>query len=517
MRLLNEAQFRRIIADVFGPDIIVGGRFDPLVRSGGLLAVGAGKTSITGSSLERFDILARSIAGQVVAPVRRDWLIPCKPADATMADPECARAYFKSTGRLLYRRALTSEELETQVQIAGDAATNLNDFYGGLSASLAAMLTAPEFLFIVDTTEPDPNNPGQVRLTAEAMASRLSFFLWNTTPDDTLLTAAERGELHTTDGLKRQADRMMTSARFETGIRAFFDDMLAFDSFDTFEKDGLIYPAFSLAAANDAREQTLRTLVDLLLVKNRDYREIFTSRETFVSGALGLVYRVPVADPESWSRYMFPPDDERVGIQSQASLVALRSHPGRSSATLRGKAVREILMCQKVPDPPPNVDFTLVSDSANPIYKTARQRLGAHSTEPSCAGCHKLMDPIGLTFETLDGGAQFRTLENGEPIDTSGELDGIKFADAAGLGQALYQNPAVPSCVLNRLYNYATGRESNLGERDWLIEQEKQFADSGYKIPALVRRIVLSDAMYAITPADTQLSGQPGTREENPS
>ena len=498
MRRLTEDQYRQVIADIFGSDIVIGGRFDPINRHNGLLAVGAGATAINGSAFDRYDALARAIAGQVFDSARREVLLPCRPANAAQPDDACARIFFTRTGRLLYRRPLTEKEIAAQVKLANLATQTVGDFYTGMSASLSAMLVAPDFLFITDTTQPDPMHPGSLRLTAFAKAARLSFLLWNTTPDDALLTAAERGSLDTKQGIERQANRMLASARLETGVRAFFSDMIGFDAFETLQKDSVIYPAFGLSTANDAEEQTLRTITDLLVTHKGDYRDLFVTRRTFMTGYLGLVYRVPVAAPDSWVPYEFPAGDQHVGIQSQISFVALHSHPGRSSATLRGKAVREILLCQKVPDPPSGVDFTLVSDSANPIYKTARQRLGAHATNPTCAGCHKLMDPIGLTMETFDGAGQWRTRENGQPIDTRGELDGVKYADAAGLGRALHDSAAATSCLVSRLHDYAIGRAATKGEKPWLGYLEKSFAEEGYRLPELLRQIAVSDSFYAV-------------------
>jgi hypothetical protein len=501
MRRLTEDQYRQVVADIFGSDIVIGGRFDPINRQNGLLAVGAGATAINGSAFDKYDALARAIAGQVFDSARRDVLLPCRPANPAQPDDACARTFFTKTGRLLYRRPLTEKEIAAQVTLANVTTRQLGDFYAGMSASLSAMLVAPDFLFITDTTEPDPTHRGTLRLTAYAKAARLSFLLWNTTPDDALLTAAEHGGLDTEKGIKRQVDRMLASSRLETGVRAFFSDMIGFDAFETLQKDPVIYPAFGLSTANDAEEQTLRTITDLLVTHKGDYRDLFVTRKTFMTGYLGLVYRVPVAAPDSWVPYEFPQGDEHVGIQSQISFVALHSHPGRSSATLRGKAVREILLCQKVPDPPSGVDFTLVSDSSNPIYKTARQRLGAHSTNPTCAGCHKLMDPIGLTLENFDGAGQWRTQENGQPIDASGEFDGVKFADAAGLGKALHDSAAATSCLVSRLHDYALGRTASKSEKPWLAYLEKSFAEEGYRLPELLRRIAVSDSFYAVEPS----------------
>jgi hypothetical protein len=509
LRLLTEPQYRNVIADLFGAHIVVGGSFDPLVRTNGLLTVGATSAHITPAGLEQFDRMARSIAAQVMAEDNRDVVMPCKPADVKAADDKCATQFFTGVGRMLYRRPLTDAELKGVVAVANKSATDLGNFYEGIASGLSGMMVSPAFLFNIDTTEPNPDEKGKVRLDGYAKASRLSFFLWNTSPDEQLLAAAEKGDLHTKGGLKKQVERMLNSPKLEEGMRAFFNDMLAFDDFAKLEKDSIIYPSFSAVVAEDAREQTLKTIIDLVVTKEGDYRDLFTTRETFMSGALGRIYRVPVDRPDGWVRYTFPEGDARAGLLTQVSFNALYSHPGRSSPTLRGRAIRESLLCQKIPDPPGDVDFSLFNDPNSP-NKTARDRLTAHSTQPACAGCHKLTDPIGLAMEKIDGAGQLRTTENDAPIDTAGDLDGVPYADAAGLGKAMRDNPAVPSCVVNRLYSYATGREPARSEKLVLDHFEKNFAADGYRVPELLQDIAVSDAMFAVkTPAVRAASTSP--------
>ena len=507
LRRLTESQYRNIIADVFGSQIVVGGRFDPIMRTEGLLAVGAGRAAVTPSAVEHFSAMARSIALQVVAPGNRELLLPCQPAAADQPDPRCATQFFEQAARPLYRRAVTAEDLRVPLRLAQAGTVARHDFYAGLAYGLQAMLTAPDFLFIAENTESDPTDKTRLRLDNYARASRLSFMLWNTAPDELLLHAAEQGQLANADEISDQVDRLMASPRLKQGVRAFFTDMLSLDDFATLEKDTLIYPAFSLAAAQDSREQVLRTLENELLSQDGDYRNIFTTRRTFMSGPLGLVYRVPVSRPGGWTPFEFAANDPRAGIQSQLSFVALHSHPGKSSPTLRGKAIRELLLCQKVPDPPGNVNFDRFNDPSSP-NKTARLRLSAHATEPACAGCHKLMDPIGLALENFDGAGQTRLTENGVPIDASGELNGIKFADAPGLGQAMRQDPAATSCLVRRAYSYAVGRAIERGERDWMAHLEQSFADDRYRLRPLLRRIATSKALQAVAaPKPVSLAG----------
>ncbi len=501
VRRLTESQYRNIIADVFGKTIIVAGRFDPIDRADGLLSVGAGYSSIPPAAFERYDGLARNIAAQVVAPANRDYVLACTPGAENAPDDACAKTIIQETGRLLFRRPLTQGELEALVAYAHESAASLGNFYGGVGASVAVMLEAPPFLYISESPEADPDHAGTSRLDGYSKATRLSFFLWNTTPDDELLRAAAAGELHTEEGLTAQADRMLDSPRVENGVRAVFTDILALDKAETLEKDTQIYPAFMRSVAVDAREQTLRTIVDVLLVKGGDYRDLFTTRKTFLSPSLATVHRVPMDKPEGgWVPYEFPDGDPRVGLISQLSFVAMHSHPGKSSPTLRGRAIRELLLCQKIPDPPGDVNFANFNDPNSP-GKTARERLTMHSTEASCSGCHKLMDPIGLTLEKFDGAGQLREMENGERIDVTGDLNGIAFADSPGLAKAIRDDPALSACLINKTFSYATGRRTTKDERGWMDYFNQRFVADKYSFVKLMRRMATAEEFYAIAPA----------------
>ena len=452
---------------------------------------------------------ARAIAAQVVDRDNRGLFVACKPADEKKSDDACAKQFLAKAGRLLYRRPLTTSELQRQVDVAGNMALTVHDFYEGLGLSLAGMLVSPQFLFRHQNVEPDPDHPGTLRLDAYSKASQLSFFLWNSAPDVALLAAAERGELNTDKGLAKQVDRMLTSPRLEGGVRAFFTDMLAFDGFESLAKDAMIYPKFTPEASTDAQEQTLRTIVDVVVTRHGDYRDVFTTPRTFLTPSLGSIYSFPVAKttpnlaPSNWIEVEYLKGDPRSGILAQASFVSLHSHPGRSSATLRGRALRELILCQRVPDPPGNVTFNVVQDTSNPIYKTARERLLAHATSPACAGCHKITDPIGLALETFDGGGSYRTAENGVPIDTSGTMDGKPFKNSAELGQVIHDNPATSSCLVTRAMSYALGRVARLEEAPWLGSLNQSFANNGYRVPELFRNIVMSPNFFRVSEPKT--------------
>ncbi|HEV7610933.1 MAG TPA: DUF1592 domain-containing protein [Steroidobacteraceae bacterium] len=518
-RRLTPDQYRAVVTDVFGPAIRIEGRFEPGIRYDGLFAVGYGHVGVTSAGLEQYDAMARGIAAQVVSPEHRDTLIPCTPHSSAAADDACAMQFFAAAGPPLYRRPLTPTELESAVAIARTTAQKLNNFYSGVEMSLAGMLDSPPFLFRRQVAEPDPDRPGTYRLDAYSRASQLSFFLWNSGPDRALMAAARSGALQTESGLRKEVDRMLQSARLEAGVRAFFADMLQFDLFDTLAKEAKIYPKWTAQVSVDAQEQTLRTIVDLLLRQHGDYRDLFTTRKTFLTPMLGSLYGVPVAQNSApWQSYQFPDGDPRVGLLAQASFVALHSHEGLSSPTLRGKALRELLLCEPVPPPPGNVNFAVAQDTHNPNFKTMRDRLSAHRTDPTCAGCHKLMDPMGFALENFDSDAGYRISENGQPLDTSGELDGVPFIDAAGLGRAMHDNPATSACLVRQVHSYATGRGAMRRDMPWIRYLEKGFAEDGYHAPELMRRIALSKNLYRVAAPEvpaTQLAALHPTFEES--
>lgn len=500
VRLMSAEQYSNTLEHVFGKDVSdsVLPPLPPLTRTDGLLASGAAFVGVTSDQAQQIQQAAEFIAEKVVDETHRDYLLACQPVSATEADSTCAAQVLKEIGRLLYRRPLSETKVSHLVDVAEAGANDAEDFYVGLAVAIETLMIGPEAIFIIDVAEPDPNNPGEQRLDAFSIASRLSFFLWNSSPDDELLQAAESGELHTAAGLAKSVDRMLASSRIEDGVRAFFDDMMSFDEFGSLAKDPVVYPMVTGATLADAREQTLRTMVDHLLDKQLDYRDLFTTRDTFMSMRLAAVYDTPTSN--GWVPYQFPEGSSRAGLLTQMSFLAAHSHAVRSSPTLRGQALRELFLCQEVPAPPPNVDFSLLEDAGD--LDTARERLDIHNTNPSCAGCHLITDPIGLALENFDGAGRYRETENGAALDTTGELDGTEYGDATGLAQAIRNHPKLPYCLVNRLYAFGTGGPVSLRyDRDVLNYFLGNFADNEYRVPELIRDIATSRAFTTVRPA----------------
>lgn len=496
IRRITESQYRHTIADVFGPGIKINARFEPEKREAGLLAVGSAELSVTTSGLEQYFALASSIADQAMDEKVRATNVGCEPANAKKADSACARAFIKRVGERLFRRPLSEPDIVSRVATADRGATQSGDFHAGLKLALTSLLIAPEFLFRMEVAEPLPGAANRFRLDAYSTASRLSFLFWDTSPDAELMAAAKSGAIQTDAGLQKQIARLAGSPRLEEGARAFFIDMLQFDQFENLNKDAATYPKFSQAVADSAREQTLKTLLNLLITRKQDYREIFTSNDTFLNRPLAAIYKVPYASSKEWAPYTFPESSERSGILTQVAFLSLFSHPGASSPTRRGVKLHEIFMCQPTPDPPADVDFSKVQALAN---GTVRTRLLDHMINEGCAVCHRASDPPGLALEHFDGLGQLRTTENGVPIDVSAEINGKKFTGAQGLGRLMHDNADVTSCVVKQAYSYGIGKTAGYRDEDYLADQTAAFAKAGYQIPKLFEAIASSPEFYAVS------------------
>ncbi len=491
IRRLTESQYRHAIADAFGADIQINGRFEPGRREEGLLAVGNRDLSITSGGFEQYYAIARSVADQALDAKRLPRTLACKP-EAT----GCAATFVEDYGRQLFRRPLTRTEIDGRVAVATRAAAQTKDPVEGLKLALVSLLMAPDFLFRIEQAEPDPDHPGQLRLDGWTKASRLSYLLWDAGPDAELLAAAASGALHTQAGVEAQLKRMIAASRLEAGARAFFADMLQLDALEGLTKDAAAYPKFSAALVDSAREQTLRTMIRHLVAKDGDYRDIFTTNTTEIDRRLAAVYKAPfLAGGAEWTPYTFPADAERAGVLTEVSFLAAHAHPAASSPTRRGVKVHEIFKCSPTPEPPADVDFSKVQATDK---GTVRSRLLDHMTNPGCSSCHSRSDPVGLTLEHFDGLGQKRTLENGAPIDVSAQISGKTLTGAPGLGQSLHDDPRVPACLVKQVYAYGVGREPDGAEEAWLKTQTAAFVSDGYRLRSLMTRIAGAPEFFKV-------------------
>jgi hypothetical protein len=484
LRLLTPAQYQSSVLDVLGPVAApaVGQWRSSLAAAQGGVAVAA---------VEDYEEASHAVATEVFAdPTLRLQITGCEPS--TAPDDACVLSVLETLGRRAWRRPLTEDELERYASVVVTTADLLGgDPWIGLQHAVAGLLQSPHFLYRVELGTPvSDDDPFLVRLDAYELASRLSYLVWNTTPDDALLDAAAAGELDDPDGLAAQVDRLFASPRARDGVIQLFVDMYDLDALLSLQKDPTLLPAFSSTVGPALREELVHVIDDTVL-QQRDYRRLFDTQQGYVNAELAALYGIPGEFGPEFTPVTLP--EPRGGVLTLAGFLAINSGEASTSPTKRGLTVRRVVMCQSIPPPPPDVEAEL-PEPGEGAPMTKRQQLEAHANNPSCSGCHQFTDPIGLSLENYDALGGFRDTDQGLPIDPSGALDGMPFADASALGGLLAEHRATSDCVVRNLYRYASGHIEQPLEEPAIEDLADTLVDGGYDLPATIAALAQSEA-----------------------
>jgi Protein of unknown function (DUF1592)/Protein of unknown function (DUF1588)/Protein of unknown function (DUF1595)/Protein of unknown function (DUF1585)/Protein of unknown function (DUF1587) len=492
LRRLTVVQYRNSVRDLLGAGVTVPTDLEPDTALDGFASIGAARIALSAQATEQFETAALAMAHQALSnTATRGALVGCTPAGTT--DDTCARAFVTRFGRRAWRRDLAADEVTRYATVATSASTMLKDFWGGLEYGLAGLLQSPHFLYREELGVPDPAEATRRIFTGYELASRLSYLMWNSTPDDALLDAAKAGTLATPTGLGAEAQRLFNSPRSHEATGSFFSERLQLSDLDSLPQTPTAFPQVSATLGASMRTETLNVLDDLIFNGDNDYRQLFDTTTTFVNTELAKLYGLPAVTGTAFVKTTLPATSPRAGFLGQGSFLAAGSHADSGSPTRRGKFIREVLLCRAVPSAPPDVDTTFPVDAPGAAKRTTRQKLEQHRTlGASCATCHQMMDPIGLGLENFDGIGAYRTMEVGKPIDASGDLDGVAFTDARGLGAALKNHPDVGSCLARGVLRYAMGHLETAGEQSVVDAVAQQFATDGYRFRSLLFSVVAS-------------------------
>ncbi len=499
MRRLTQEQYLHVVRDLFGEDVVLPTGLEPDVRIDGLEQVGSHLATVSPRGVDQYQTAAEEIARQASAPERRGRWMRCEPSG--MGDLACVEQSLRSVGRRAWRRPLTRGELEGLVALYQRASMALSDTSEGLTYALSALLQSPYFLYRIEVGA--VGDDGLRRHTDWEMAERLAFFFWDRGPDDALLDAAARGELTDPALYAGHVDRVLADPRTRGGVRAFFTDMLMLESLDDLEKDATVFEHFTAEVGVAAREETLSVIEHLVFDLDADYRELLTTRTTFLDRKLASIYGVPAPAREGFARYELPESSPRRGILGHVSVLAAQSHASSTSPTLRGIFIRKVLLCGSIPPPPVDVDTSIPEPTPGAV--TLRQRVARHLEDPSCAGCHRLMDPLGLGLENFDALGRWREEESGQPIDASGDVNGVPFGDATELAHTIAASPDYTACLARTAYRYATGHKEEPGEAVVLQSVSEAFQTEGFRVLPLLRAIALSDGFRLVSPPSSQI------------
>jgi hypothetical protein len=480
MRRLTTAQYHNSIADVFGTEVVVHVELDPDEGSDRFSSIGASEIGTSEQGVQRYRDAAFDVAAQVFA--RRDvypTLAACRPE--TSADP-CVGAVLRELGRKLWRRAPTDAEIARYAALVDAEYEDGFDPELGLQYAIAGLVESPNFVYVVQLGEPDANT-GMLRFTSHEMASRLSYFLWDSTPDEALLAAAEADELRAPAEITVQADRMLATPRGQAVLARFFGEAWKVGDLDLPDKDPGTYAVWTESFVASAHDEFARTLSDVL-AKDGDLRELFTGRRTFVDAQLAAFYGI-AGSPDPTMAVDLPP--ERTGLLTSVAVIGANSPANRSSVVFRGKFVFERLLCEPIPPPPDDVD------TSNP---------SADRTQPPCSSCHELLDPLGVTFEHFDGVAGWRDEQDGVPVDAVGTYAGATFDGAVDLAAWLVEDPRLPQCLARQAFEYAAGRVPTDADEPLLDEMTAALEDGGFAPRDLLLAVVTSPAFRYLAPPE---------------
>jgi hypothetical protein len=440
-------------------------------------------------------------------PSRRR-VFSCYP-DTENRHVECAREIVTRLGTRAYRRPLGANDIDALMSFYEMGAEE-GGFETGVRVALEAMLTSPHFVFRFEEP-PAAVAPGEdFRISDLALASRLSFFLWSSAPDQQLLDLARDGQLSQPDVLAQQVDRMLADSRSETLGSRFAGQWLRLQDLDKIRPDVRMNPDFDLQLSDAMRRET-ELFFNSLVRDDRSMFELLTADYTFVNQRLATHYDIP-GIPGDHFRRVHLDDPNRRGLLGHASILTLTSHAIRSSPVLRGKWVMEVLLGSPPPPPPPNVpDLEATEEAENGRLLSVRERLEIHRSNPACRSCHQMMDPIGLALENFDATGAWRIKDNGVPIDVASEMwDQTPINGPHDLRQALLDRPeSVRRNFIENLMAFAIGRRIEYFDMPAVRQIERAAVANGDRMSVIIKGVVNSTP-FQMSRAEDAVSSDEG-------
>src|SRR5262249_21086350 len=413
------------------------------------------------------------------------------PARAEAEELKCARTILSSVARKAYRRPLAETDINTLMNFY-HVGRETGDFEYGIEKALQFILAHPEFIFRTETAAVGAKPGEAYRISDLELASRLSFFLWSSLPDDELINIAAQGKLKDPNVLQQQVGRMLRDQRSHELVKNFAGQWLGLRTLQNETPEGTIYPDF-----DDNLRQAMRTetemFFDSILREGRSAIELLTADYTFVNERLAVHYGIPNVYGSQFRRVKLDAEfDVRRGLRGKGNFQLASSNCDRTSPVLRGKWVLENLLGTHPPDPPPNVPPLKPNPATGP--QTMRQRMEEHRANPACSSCHRMMDPIGFALENFDGIGKWRTKEAGQKLDASGQLvDGSPIDGVVSLRENLVRySPQFVRTITEKLLTYALGRGVEYDDMPVVRSIVREAANKDYRFSTVVLEIVRS-------------------------
>ncbi len=485
MRRLNRTEYDSTVRDLLGTALRPGQAFPTDDLGGGFPTVGSA-LSLSPAYVFNYESAAHALIDDLFASeARRASLVTC---DVETGGDTCARGVLGEFARKAWRRPVADEEVATLLHPLAVARAEGATLTVGLRHAMAAVLLSPYFIFKVEISSG--------ALDGYELATRLSYSLWGTMPDEALFAAAASGALATDDGLAAQVQRMLDDPRAKALVDSFAARWLDYDDLQKHEVNGDLFPEFTPELAEAMKHEANSFIYDALH-SSAPVQEMLTTRHTFVDEALGAHYGIsepkPAATPagEFWRVDASPAS--RGGLLTLGALLTHTSLSSRTSAVKRGDFVFKHMLCGNIPPPPPEVEG--LADSGAAAGETLRQRLERHTQDPACATCHKVMDPIGFGLEHFDAIGRYRTHDGANAVDASGIMpDDTAFTGADELAQILSDDPRFPVCVTKHFMTYAVGKVmSERTDEKWVNYLTAEAFVAGGSLKDIIVQVVLSE------------------------
>ncbi len=498
VRRLTKYEYNNVIAALTGDKSSPAKDFPTETQVEGWDNNGQGQT-VSPVLLEQYLLVAEREAQMLVDTNLAGVLGGCDPA--VKGEPACVTAFFDAFGRKAFRRPLGADEIALLQGVfdTGKATGGAAGFKNGIRLLITEMLLAPPFLYRIEFGAPAKAGQAVVRLAQYEMASRLSFLIGSSMPDDALFQAAREGKLGTTAEITAQATRMIGDDRAKVSMRHFYEQWLLLDRLDGIKKD-TSFRTWTPAIASAMKAETLRFTDEVTWNDSSgDIGALLTASYSFMTRTLATFYGgvVAPADDRIFARVELNPT-QRGGVLTQGGLMASLAHENQTSPVLRGKFVREQLLCTHPPDPPD--DLQIILPAIDPS-KTTRERFAVHTNLACARACHTLMDPIGLGFENFDAVGKYRATEAGQKVDASGEVflleslpDG-KFDGPIELGRKLASANELRTCVGTKWFQYSLGRTQDTSSDACSLDVvQRRFSSGNYKLKDLLMATTQTDA-----------------------
>lgn len=492
MRRLTRFEYNNTVRDLFGDTTSPANAF-PSEESGNGFGNDADAQNVVPALIEQYASAAEKVAAAVTAPDRIRKLGDCA-AQVTDAASEaaCVKTIADSFTPKAWRRPLVAGEADSLVALFSSTRVKA-DFVTSLAAVVEAILQSPEFIYRPELGVPLAGRTDVKQPSPDELATRLSYLLWASTPDDALRAAAAAGQLSTPGGIRQQAQRLLADPRSHEVVRFFFDNLLPISGLSALERDKDIYSTFNAKIGSLMRTETQTFLEQEIFNGPGTWPGVFTANYTYVNQELATYYGLTGVTGDTFQKVMLDPaTTHRGGLLTQAGIVAGPIHSNHENPVVRGSFVVQKLMCQVIPKPTGAILAKVTPPDPNSAA-TARQRFSTHSSDPVCHACHVNMDPYGFALENFNVVGLWRDQENNVTIDASGESSVLgKFNGPLEMEKAMAASEQVQQCFASQWMNFGYGRTLTQADACAVESVQSQFKAANYNVQELLLALTQS-------------------------